>query len=231
MLLSLLWDEIVADDMMMFSLKVMKSLIWNVLLKLNSKSYHVVKEKGIIYDAILKTRRERNSKIFFFLSPCLVLMRRGLARMVENVMWKFQKLNFASSFHQYSNSCEEYFGGDEFKVGTFLSTVPIQKNSWIDQIWTKFATGSEMVFFFPCIIYKSKVNSLKNVRAEWSEFRSSLRLSNVDMYSSATSWFLPIIRCRPLAGLSAFSCQTHSLMRWLPTLIPSLKPSLSMDSV
>ena len=104
MLLSLLWDKIVADDMMMFSVKVMKLLIWNVLLKLNSKSYHVVKEKGIIYDAILKTRRERNSKIFFFLSPCLVLMRRGLARMVENVMWKFQKLNFASSFHQYSNS-------------------------------------------------------------------------------------------------------------------------------
>ena len=102
MLLSLLWDKIVADDMMMFSVKVMKLLIWNVLLKLNSKSYHVVKEKGIIYDAILKTRRERNSKIFFFLSPCLVLMRRGLARMVENVMWKFQKLNFASSFHQYS---------------------------------------------------------------------------------------------------------------------------------
>ena len=183
MLLSLLWDKIVADDMMMFSVKVMKLLIWNVLLKLNSKSYHVVKEKGIIYDAILKTRRERNSKIFFFLSPCLVLMRRGLARMVENVMWKFQKLNFASSFHQYSNSCEEYFGGEELKVGTFLSTVPIQKNSWIDQIWTKFATGSEMVFFFPCIIYKSKVNSLKNVRAQWSEFRSSLRLSNVDILS------------------------------------------------
>ena len=152
MLLSLLWDEIVADDMMMFSVKVMKLLIWNVLLKLNSKSYHVVKEKGIIYDAILKTRRERNSKIFFFLSPCLVLMRRGLARMVENVMWKFQKLNFASSFHQYSNSCEEYFGGDEFKVGTFLSTVPIQKNSWIDQIWTNFATGSEMVFFFSHVL-------------------------------------------------------------------------------
>ena len=231
MLLSLLWDEIVADDMM-FSVKVMKLLIWNVLLKLNSKSYHVVKEKGIIYAAILKTRRERNSKIFFFLSPCLVLMRRGLARMVENVMWKFQKLNFASSFHQYSNSCEEYFGGDEFKVGTFLSTVPIQKNSWIDQIWTKFATGWEMVFFFPCIIYKSKVNSLKNVRAEWSEFRSSLRLTLIFLvYSSATSWFLPIIRCRPLTGLSAFSYQTHSLMRWLPTLIPSLKPSLSMDSV
>ena len=132
---------------------------------MNSKSYHVVKEKRIIYDAIIKIRHERNSKIFFFFSPCLVLMRRGLARMVENVMWKFQKLNFASSFHQYSNSCEEYFGGDEFKVGTFLSTVPIQKNSWIDQIWTKFATCSEMVFFSQCIIYKSKVSSLKNGRA------------------------------------------------------------------
>ena len=46
MLLSLLWDEIVADDIM-FSVKVMKLLIWNVLLKLNSKSYHVVKEERI----------------------------------------------------------------------------------------------------------------------------------------------------------------------------------------
>ena len=149
----------------MFSVKAMKLLIWKVLLKLNSKSYHVVKEKRIIYDAILKTRHERNSKIFFFFSPCLVLMRRGLARMVENVMWKFQKLNFASSFHQYSNSCEEYFGGEEFKVGTFLSTVPIQNNFWIDQIWTKFSTCSEMVFFSSCIICKSKVSSLKNVSA------------------------------------------------------------------
>ena len=31
MLLSLLWDEIVADDMKMFSVEVMKLLIWNVL--------------------------------------------------------------------------------------------------------------------------------------------------------------------------------------------------------
>ena len=91
MLLSLLWDEIVADDMKMFSVKVTKLLIWKVLLKLNSKSYHVVKEKRIIYDAILKTRQERNLKIFFFFSLCLVLIRRELARMVENVMWKFQK--------------------------------------------------------------------------------------------------------------------------------------------
>ena len=135
MLLSLLWDKIVADDMMMLSVKVMKLLIWNVLLKLNSKSYHVVKEKRIIYDAILKTQI---SKV---------------------------KFRFLFNFPQYSNSCEEYCSGEEFKVGTFLSTVPIQKNSWIDQIWTKFATGSEMVFFSPCIIYKSKVSSLKNVRA------------------------------------------------------------------
>ena len=136
MLFSLLWDERVADDVKMFSVKIMKLLIWNVLLKLNSKSYQVVKEKRIIYDAILKTRHERNSKIFFFF---LTISRvnenwRGLARMVE------------------------YFGGEELKVGIFLSTVHIQKNSWIDQIWTKFATGSEMVFFSPCIIYKRKVS-------------------------------------------------------------------------
>ena len=60
-------------------------------------------------------------------------MRRELARVVENVIWKFQKSNFASSFHQYFNSCEEYFGG-EVNVETSLVIVPIQKNSWIDQI-------------------------------------------------------------------------------------------------
>ena len=77
MLLSLLWDEMVADDMMMFSVKVMKLLIWSVLFKLNSKSYNVVKEKRIIYDAILKTRHERNSKIFFFfLTMCRVNEKR-----------------------------------------------------------------------------------------------------------------------------------------------------------
>ena len=48
MLLSSLWDEIVADDMIMFSVGVMKLLICNVLLKLNSKSYHGVEEKRII---------------------------------------------------------------------------------------------------------------------------------------------------------------------------------------
>ena len=156
MLLSSLWDEIVADDMIMFSVGVMKLLICNVLLKLNSKSYHVVEEKRIIYDAIWKLVTKGIRRFSFFFSPCLVLMRRGLARMVENVMWKFQKLNFASSFHQYSNPCEEYFGGEKLKVGTFLSTVHIRKNSWIDQIWTKFATASEMVFFSHVISTKAK---------------------------------------------------------------------------
>ena len=156
MLLSLLWDEIVADDMKMFSVGVMKLLIWKVLLKWNSKSYHVVKEKRIIYDAILKNSSRKKFEDFLFFSPCLVLMRKEFARMVEIVMWKFQKLNFASPFHQYSNPCEEYFGGEEFKVGTFLSTVPIQKNSWIDQIWTKFATGWKMVFFSHVLSTKAK---------------------------------------------------------------------------
>ena len=31
MLFTLLWDEILSDDMMMFSVKVMRLLIWNVL--------------------------------------------------------------------------------------------------------------------------------------------------------------------------------------------------------
>ena len=47
----------------------MKLLIWNLLSKLNSKGYHVVKEKIIIYDAILKTLQERNSNIFAFSHP------------------------------------------------------------------------------------------------------------------------------------------------------------------
>ena len=156
MLLSLLWDEIVADDMKMFSVRVMKLLIWKVLLKWNSKSYHVVKEKRIIYDAILKTRHERNSKIFFFFLNMSRVNEKRVGEMVENVMWKFQKLNFVSSFYQYSNSCEQYFDGEEFEVGTFLSTVPIQKNSWIDQIWTKFATGWKMVFFSHVLSTKAK---------------------------------------------------------------------------
>ena len=132
--------------MNMFSVKVMKLLIWKVLLKLNSKSYHVVKEKRLFTTPYWKLVTKRIRRFSFFFPPC-------------------QKLNFASSFHQYPNSCEEYFGGEEFKVGTFFSTVPIQKNFWIDQIWTKFSICSEMVFFSPCIIYKSKVSSLKNVSA------------------------------------------------------------------
>ena len=175
MLLSLLWDEIVADDTKMFSVKVMKLLIWKVLLKLNSKSYHVVKKKELFTTPYWKLV----NSIFFFFSPCLVLMTRELARMVENVMWKFQKLNFASSFHQYSNSCEQYFGGEEFKVGTFLSTVPIQNNSWIDQIWSKFATDSEMVFFFQCIIYKSKVSKFKERTSCWPCFGHSFLLCSL----------------------------------------------------
>ena len=156
MLLSLLWGEIVADDMMMFSVKVMKLLIWNVLLKLNSKSYHVVKEKGIIYDAILKTRHERNSKIFFFFLNMSRVNEKRVGGMVENVMWKFQKLNFASSFYQYSNSCEQYFDGEEFKVGTFLSTVPIQKNSWIDQFEQNLRPVRKWSFIFRVLSTKPK---------------------------------------------------------------------------
>ena len=73
MLLSLLWDEIVADDMKMFSVRVIKLLIWKVLLKLNSKSYHVVKEKRIIYDAILKNSSQKEFEDFlFFLAMSLV---------------------------------------------------------------------------------------------------------------------------------------------------------------
>ena len=116
----------------------------------------LLRKKRIIYDAILKNSSRKKFEDFLFFSPCLVLLRKEFKRMVEIVMWKFQKLNFASPFHQYSNSCEEYFGGEEFKVGTFLSTVPIQKNSWIDQIWTKFATGWQTVFFSHILSTKAK---------------------------------------------------------------------------
>ena len=44
----------------------MKLLTWNAFSELNYKSYHVVKEKRIIYDAVLKTRHEMNSMIFVF---------------------------------------------------------------------------------------------------------------------------------------------------------------------
>ena len=164
---------------------------------MNSKSYHVVKEKRIIYDAILKTRHERNSKIFFFFLNMSRVNEKRVGGMVENVMWKFQKLNFASSFYQYSNSCEQYFDGEEFKVGTFLSTVPIQKNSWIDQIWTKFATCSEMVFYFPCIIYKTKVSSLKNGRAVGHVltilFYYLAFWEAIYVYGLPHGWFRPIV--------------------------------------
>ena len=68
MLLSSLWDEIVADDMIMFSVGVMKLLICNVLLKLNSKGYHVVEEKIIIYDAIWKLVTKGIRRFSFFFS-------------------------------------------------------------------------------------------------------------------------------------------------------------------
>ena len=157
----------------------------------------LLRKKRIIYDAILKNSSRKKFEDFLFFSPCLVLLRKEFKRMVEIVMWKFQKLNFASPFHQYSNSCEEYFGGEEFKVGTFLSTVPIQKNSWIDQIWTKFATGSEMVFFSPCIIYKSKVSSLKNVRAVGHVlailFYYLAFWEAMYVYGLPRGWFRPIV--------------------------------------
>ena len=132
----------------------------------------------------------------FFLNMSRVHEKR-VGEMVENVMWKFQKLNFASSFYQYSNSCEQYFDGEEFKVGTFLSTVPIQKNSWIDQIWTKFATCSEMVFYFPCIIYKTKVSSLKNGRAVGHVlailFYYLAFWEAIYVYGLPHGWFRPIV--------------------------------------
>ena len=175
----------------------MKLLIWKVLLKLNSKSYHVFKEKRLFTTPYWKLVTKRIRRFSFFFPPCLVFMRRELARMVENVMWKFQKLNFASSFHQYPNSCEEYFGGEEFKVGTFFSTVPIKKNFWIDQIWTKFSTCSEMVFFSPCIIYKSKVSSLKNVSAVGHVlailFYYLAFWEAIYVYGLPRGWFRPIV--------------------------------------
>ena len=187
MLLSLLWDEIVADDIM-FSVKVMKLLIWNVLLKLNSKSYHVVKEKRIIHDAILKTRHERNWKIFFFFSPCLVLMRRGLARRKKTSCENFKSWISLLLSTNIVLSCEECFGGEDFKVGTFLSTVLMQKNSWIDQIWTKFATGSEMVFFFPMYYLQKQSQQFKERTRCWPCFGHSFLLSSL-LRSHLRLWF------------------------------------------
>ena len=112
----------------------MKLLIWKVLLKLNSKSYHVVKEnkKYLRRDIENSSRKEFEDFLFFHTISRVNENWRGLARMVEYVMWKFQKLNFASSFHQYSNPCEQYFGGEELKVGTcwcFFPMYYLQKES------------------------------------------------------------------------------------------------------
>ena len=61
----------------MFSVRVMKLLICNVLLQLNSKRYHVVKEKTIIYDAILKNSSRKEFEDFlFFLAMSLVNEKR-----------------------------------------------------------------------------------------------------------------------------------------------------------
>ena len=152
MLLSSLWDEIVADDMIMFSVGVMKLLICNVLLKLNSKSYHGVEEKRIIYDAIWKLVTKGIRRFSFF---SLTMSRVNEKRVGENGRKRHVKIS------------KEYFGGEELKVGTFLSTVHIRKNSWIDQIWTKFATGSEMVFFFPMHYLQKQSQQFKERTRCW----------------------------------------------------------------
>ena len=104
----------------------MKLLTWNAFSEKVKKTNYLRRR--------IENSPRKEFEDFCFFAPCFVLMRRGLARMVENVIWKFQKSNFASSRHQYFNFCEEYFGGEEFNVETSLSTVTIQKNSWIDQI-------------------------------------------------------------------------------------------------
>ena len=107
------------------------------------------------------------------------------------------EFRFFFNFPQYSNSCQEYFSGEEFKVGKFLSAVPIQKNYWIDQIWTKFASCSEMVFFFPCIMYISKVSSLGNVRADGRVlaiiFYYLAFWEAIYVYGLPHGWFRPIV--------------------------------------
>ena len=94
MLLSSLWDEIVADDMIMFSVGVMKLLICNVLLKLNSKSYHVVEDKRIIYDAIWKlvTKGIRRFSFFF-----LTMSRVNDKRVGENGRKRHVKISLLLS--------------------------------------------------------------------------------------------------------------------------------------
>ena len=118
-------------------------LFWNLLSKLNSKGYHVVKEK-IMYDAILK--------LLFLLF--LTLFRVNKTRVGENVRKrhvKISKVEFRFFSPQYSNSRKEHLSGKELSVETFLRTVSIQTNSWINfnkmvQKWS---------YFFPSIIYKS----------------------------------------------------------------------------
>ena len=124
--------------------RLMKLLIWNLLSKLNSKGYHVVKEKIIIYDAILK--------LLFLLF--LTLFRVNKTRVGEDDRKrhvKIWKVEFRFFSPQYSNSRKEYLSGKELSVETFLRTVSIQTNSWINfnkmvQKWS---------YFFPSIIYKS----------------------------------------------------------------------------
>ena len=143
---------------------------------MNSKSYHVVKEKRIIYDAILKTRHERNSKIFFFFLNMSRVNEKRVGEMVENVMWKFQKLNFASSFHQYSNPCEQYFGGEELKVGTcwcFFPMYYLQKES---------QQFKESTRCWPCFGHSFLLCSL---------LRSHLLIYLV--YGLKHGWFRPIV--------------------------------------
>ena len=133
-------------------------------------------------------------------------MRRGLARMVKKTHVRIQKLNFASSFRQYSNSCEENFGGEEFKVGKFHSTVSIQKNSWIDQIWTKFATGSEMVFFPHVSMYYLQKKS--------QQFKERTRCSPCFGHSFLLS---SLLRSRFLLWLAKRMISAHCA-RWTPFL-------------
>ena len=158
----------------------------------------LLRKKELLKKPYWKLVTKGIGRFSFFFSSCLVLMRRGLARRKKTSCENFKSwISLLRSFHQYCNSCEVFFGGEEFKVEKFLSTVLIQKNSWIDQIWTKFATGSEMVFFFPCIIYKSKVSSLKNVRAVGHVlailFYYLVFWEAIYVYGLPHGWFRPIL--------------------------------------
>ena len=39
---------------------------------------------------------------------------------IEHVMLKFEKLDIANPFHQYSNSFEKHSGREKFSLGAFL---------------------------------------------------------------------------------------------------------------